>query len=59
MHGNEIFCYFKDLDFRSKIEKCKQFTKMVRCWTVASKIPPSIVGVTIDNLLLGQEELDN
>ena len=35
---------FKDLDFRSKIEKCKQFSKMVRFWTVASKIPASVHG---------------
>ena len=43
MHGNVIFGHFEDSGFRPKIEKCKQFSKMVRFWTVASKIPPSVV----------------
>ena len=42
MHGNGRYGHFLDLVFRSKIEKCKQFSEMVRFWTVASKIPPTL-----------------
>ena len=42
MHGNERYGYFEDSDFRPKIEKCTQFSEMVRFWTVASKIPASV-----------------
>ena len=31
------------MDFGSKIEKCKQFLEMVKFWTVASKIPPTLL----------------
>ena len=42
MHGILIFSHFRDSDFWLKIEKCNQFVEMVRFWTVASKIPPSV-----------------
>ena len=42
MHGNCRYGHFKDSVFRPKIEKCKQFSEMVRFWTVASKIPPTL-----------------
>ena len=42
MHGNGRYGHYKDSDFRPKLEKCEQCPEMVRFWTVASKIPPSV-----------------
>ena len=40
MHGNGRYGYYKNLFFRSKIEKCKQFSPATVFWTSVGFPPP-------------------